>query len=323
MSVKQKDFEKKIVAKHSFDDEECNFSNSTIRAPTPSVNDVSVENFAMVEDATTPVLPDPLPPLPPSPRIFSELPSASLGSMPTRDFTRKSKSLRMPSSADKKREKKNIGTVIGDYVGIYQSELTLKIGEKIEIISKDTEVSRNIGWWTGRNLKGQIGIFPAACVCSEPLITKNIQGSLKNTDYSLEIHSSEVDIKEVIGIGGFGKVYSGIYCGEVVAVKVAKTTTYDSLKAVQEVISEAEKFAHLAHQNICALIGVVLVKDVCLIMEYARGGSLSEVIHKHALSLPVGVILDWSTQIASGLAYLHHEAEPSLIHRDIKSGNSK
>ena len=321
MSDKQTDLDKKLHTRHSFDDEDGNHSTTTIRAVTPSGHDLSVDCTA--KDATTPVLLEPLPPLPQSPKII-EPPGTSLRPALTHhEFSRrKSNSCKLYSSTSQRKQgNKNVGTVIGDYVGIYKSELTLRIGDKIEIISKDTEVSRNIGWWTGRNSKGQIGIFPAACVCSEPL--PRTGNSQANTDYSLEIHSSEVDMKEVIGIGGFGKVYRGIYLGEDVAVKVAKTTTYDVIKAVQDVISEAEKFAHLAHQNVCALIGVVLVKDVCLVMEYARGGALSEVLHKRGMSLPVSVILDWSAQIASAITYLHHEAKPSLIHRDIKSSNSK
>ena len=236
-------------------------------------------------------------------------------------FDRRANSQRLREK-HRRAQKKNKGIVVGDFNGLYGDELSLKVGEDIEIISKDTVVSRNIGWWTGRNAKGKIGIFPAASVSCE------IQGSDKggnggNQEYPLEIKNSEVEMKEVIGIGGYGKVYRGIYKGEEVAVKVAKTTTYNSLKAVQDVIAEAEKFAHLAHINICALVGVVLVKDVCLIMECAQGGALSDVLHKGNNSFPIDVIIDWAAQIASGMHYLHHEAEPSLIHRDLKTSNSK
>ncbi len=278
-------------------------------------------------NATTPVLPGQarLPPPPDSPCIQLVLPAVPVAKEPEDPrqvlggFNKRSGSQRLVKR--NKTPKKNVGIAIGDFNGLLRDELNIKEGEEIEIISKDTVVSRNIGWWTGRNSKGKIGIFPAACVsCDVP--GGNGVGS-NNSVYPLEIKSAEVTMKEVVGMGGFGKVFRAIYKGEEVAVKVAKATTFDSLKAVQDVISEAEKFAHLAHSNICALVGVVLVRDVCLLMEYAPGGALSEVLHKSKISLPIDVITNWAAQIASGMCYLHHEAEPSLIHRDLKTSNSK
>ena len=319
-------------------------STKTICPPTP-VNELSLEN--QTKDATTPVLPVPLSPPPLSPRTKS--PSSSVVVEPqalepdqrgklqqialpenqeTRHFTRRPRSYRDPSRNRKSALKKNFGVVIGDFNGLYRDELTIRVGEKIEIISKDTLVSRNIGWWTGRDDKGKIGIFPAACVSTESQANSSSGTGADGREaligeYSLGIHSKDVEMKEVVGIGGFGKVHRAIYQGQEVAVKVAKNTTFDSLKAVQDVISEAEKFAHLAHNNVCALVGVVLVKDVCLVMEYARGGALSELLHKKGVSLPVHIILDWALQIADGMNYLHNIAQPSLIHRDLKSSNSE
>ena len=222
--------------------------------------------------------------------------------------------------------RKSVGIVIGDFQGLYADELTLNIGERIEIISKDTVVSRNIGWWTGRNNKGQIGIFPAASVKVVSTGSSSEypeDASLEIEKYPLEIPIDEITLMEVVGIGGFGKVHRAMYKGEEVAVKVARHTTYDTVKAISDVISEAEKFAKLAHINVCALVGVCLVKDICLVMEYAKGGSLSKLLHERNISLPVDIILDWSKQIAVGMEYLHHEAKPPLIHRDLKSSNSE
>lgn len=290
-------------------------SSNTICAATPN-NDLSVEN--QTKDATTPVVAAPLP-LPP------QSPKATESNTPSFNYNikeRKRASYRRPDKR-KRVQSSNIGVVIGDFNGLYPDELSLKVGQQIEIISKDTVVSRNIGWWTGRNETGKIGIFPAACVAPGQNATgTNIAIQVETGEYPLAINSKEIEMKEVIGIGGFGKVHRAIYRGEEVAVKVAKTTTFDSLKAVQEVISEAEKFAHLTHENICALVGVVLVKDICLVMEYARGGALSDLLKKD-VSLPIDIIINWATQIASGMHYLHHEVDPSLIHRDLKSSNSK
>lgn len=291
------------------------FSSNTICPATPN-RDLSTEN--QTKDATTPVVAPPLP-LPP------QSPKANESNTTVYDFSkaqRRQASYRRPDKL-KRVQSSNIGVVIGDFNGLYPDELSIKVGQRIEIISKDTVVSRNIGWWTGRNESGKIGIFPAACVAASQNTEHNVSIQAETGEYPLAINSREVDMKEVIGIGGFGKVYRAIYRGEEVAVKVAKTTTFDSLKAVQEVIAEAEKFAHLTHENCCALVGVVLVKDICLVMEYARGGALSELLYKRDVSLPVDIILNWATQIAAGMHYLHHEVDPSLIHRDLKSSNSK
>lgn len=294
--------------------EEANLSTHTIRANTPN-RDTSIGK----NGATTPVVVVPLPPPPPSPKAQTSKPVSS-----SYRFDRPRSVRRLDPDKTQKRQlhMKNVGIVVGDFRGMFPDELSLTVGERIDIISKDTRMSRNIGWWTAKNSRGKIGIFPASCVKVVSNLSEAHAVPLQS-EYPLEIPCSEVEYKEVIGVGGFGKVHRAVYKGEEVAVKVAKMTTFDSLRAVQEVISEAEKFSHLAHTNVCALVGVVLVKDVCLVMEYARGGALSEALHKKGLSLPIDVILDWATQIASGMNYLHHEACPSLIHRDLKSSNSK
>ena len=292
----------------------------------------TIKSFTSVlPDATTPVVAGTsttLPPPPDSPSIQLDPPAEAGFTFRNREetrstFNRQDRRAGSQRNLERKKQNKRInrGIVIGDFNGLYPDELTVRVGEEIEIVSKDTVVSRNIGWWTGRNSKGKIGIFPAACVSCD---VQGIGGGISvNSKYPLEIKNSEVELKEVIGLGGFGKVFRAIYRGEEVAVKVAKTTNFDSLKAVQDVMSEAEKFAHLAHVNICALVGVVLVKDVCLILEYARGGALSDILHRSNISLPMDVIMNWTGQIASGMYYLHHEASPTLIHRDLKTSNSK
>ncbi len=304
-----------LITQPTQDQEEDGHSKETVKSfPICPIDLVDATTPVLAGQGTLPAAPPDSPSIrtiPPSVEEFQQLKG-------TPRLNKRAGSARIVRN--KKAPKKNMGIVVGDFNGLYPDELSIKVGEEIEIISKDTVVSRNIGWWTGRKGKGKFGIFPAACVSCD--IQGNNENSA-NSNYPLEIKNSEISMKEVIGIGGFGKVYRAIYKGEDVAVKVAKTTTFDSLKAVQDVVSEAEKFAHLAHSNICALVGVVLVKDVCLVMEYALGGALSEILHKSNISLSIEVITNWTSQIASGMHYLHHEADPSLIHRDLKTSNSK
>ena len=86
-----------------------------------------------------------------------------------------------------------------------------------------------------------------------------------------------------------------------------------------------------AHRNIVRLRGVCLQPpNLCLVMEFASGGSLTRLLEACRLPaeegggvrIPLDVLLDWARQIACGMRYLHDEAPIPLIHRDLKSANS-
>ena len=56
-------------------------------------------------------------------------------------------------------------------------------------------------------------------------------------------------------------------------------------------------------------------------MEYARGGALSRVLAGRRV--PPHVLVNWAVQVARGMNYLHNDAPVPIIHRDLKSINSK
>ena len=56
-------------------------------------------------------------------------------------------------------------------------------------------------------------------------------------------------MEEVIGVGGFGKVYRGFYRGAEVAVKAARRDADESLVTIKErVLQEGKLFWLLKHQ---------------------------------------------------------------------------
>lgn len=78
----------------------------------------------------------------------------------------------------------------------------------------------------------------------------------------------------------------------------------------------------LQHPNIIKLEGVCLEEpNLCLVMEYARGGTLNRVLTGRRI--PPHILVNWAVQIARGMHYLHEEAVVPIIHRDLKSSNSK
>ncbi|XP_030564616.1 uncharacterized protein LOC115765266 isoform X3 [Drosophila novamexicana] len=201
----------------------------------------------------------------------------------------------------------SLWTALYDYDAQGEDELTLRRGQIVVVLSTDSEVSGDVGWWTGK-IGDKVGVFPRNFVTdADPL------------ELPHEIDYSELDIKEVIGSGGFCKVHRGFYDNEEVAIKIAHQTGEDDMQRMRDnVLQEAKLFWPLKHRNIAALRGVCLKTKLCLVMEYARGGSLNRIL---AGKIPPDVLVDWAIQIARGMNYLHSEAPMSIIHRDLKSSN--
>ncbi|XP_051512313.1 mitogen-activated protein kinase kinase kinase 10-like [Myxocyprinus asiaticus] len=208
-----------------------------------------------------------------------------------------------------------------DYEATADEELTLRRGDLLEVLSKDSKVSGDEGWWTGK-IQDKVGIFPSNYVTrrdtSYPALPP---GGLIGGESPLEIDFSELCLEEMIGAGGFGKVYKGVWQGEEVAVKAARQDLDEDISATAEnVRQEARLFWMLRHRNIIALRGVCLREpNLCLVMEYARGGALNRALA--GKKVPPRVLVNWAVQIATGMDYLHNQTFVPIIHRDLKSSN--
>ncbi|CAJ2672357.1 unnamed protein product [Trifolium pratense] len=127
-----------------------------------------------------------------------------------------------------------------------------------------------------------------------------------------------------IGQGGFGTVYKGKIDGisQVVAVKRLDTT---GVQGEKEFLVEVLMLSLLHHPNLVSMIGYCAEGDQrLLVYEYMPMGSLES--HLHDLS-PDKEPLDWNKRMmiaagaARGINYLHHEAKPTVIYRDVKTSN--
>lgn len=224
-----------------------------------------------------------------------------------------------------------VWTALFDYEASCKDELTLRKGDLVEVLSLDSEISGDEGWWAGK-VNNKVGIFPSNYGSFKP----NGYGKLPANGVVAELSPAvvgefepelvdfrELSLEEVIGVGGFGKVYRGSWRGDVVAVKAARQDPDEDISVTaQNVRQEARLFAMLTHPNIIALKGVCLQEpNLCLIMEYASGGPLSRALAGRRI--PPHVLVNWAVQIARGMLYLHSEAIVPVIHRDLKSNNSK
>ncbi|XVF26973.1 hypothetical protein REPUB_Repub14bG0066500 [Reevesia pubescens] len=149
-------------------------------------------------------------------------------------------------------------------------------------------------------------------------------GLAKNfTLNDIERATNSFDASRVIGEGGFGIVYEGILDdGTAVAVKVLKR---EDQRGGQEFLAEVEMLIRLHHRNLVKLIGICTEDNIrCLVYELVPNGSLES--HLHGVDKGTDP-LDWSARMkialgaARGLAYLHEDSSPRVIHRDFKSSN--
>ncbi|XP_071962882.1 mitogen-activated protein kinase kinase kinase 10-like [Antedon mediterranea] len=206
-------------------------------------------------------------------------------------------------------------TAMYDFDASNDDEISLRQGDLVEVISQDYNVTGDDGWWTG-TVKDKEGLFPSNYVSQPHVILRNQQNvALQEIDFK------ELILSEVIGVGGFGKVYRGLWKSEEVAVKAAKfDPDEDVYETISNVKQEARLFSLLSHPNIISLKGICSKEPcICLVLDYARGGALNRALTGR--QIPPEVLVDWATQIAVGMNYLHNEAVVPLIHRDLKSSN--
>ncbi|XP_055309714.1 mitogen-activated protein kinase kinase kinase-like [Sitodiplosis mosellana] len=209
-------------------------------------------------------------------------------------------------------------SAIYDYEPQTEDDLSLKRGTIVTLLTKDSEISGYRGWWTGR-IGNKIGIFPSSFVTDCDSMMAENQSEINGGAQPLEIDFRELRLEETIGSGGYSEVKRGYWRKTEVAIKIQNQRGNQD-KTLEFIMKEAKLLSSLKHENIVSLYGACLTPPkFCIVMELAHGGSLQQVLAKHKI-LP-NVLVEWATQIARGMNYLHNGAPISVLHRDLKSFN--
>ncbi|KAL7098415.1 hypothetical protein ACP275_09G016600 [Erythranthe tilingii] len=127
--------------------------------------------------------------------------------------------------------------------------------------------------------------------------------------------------EELLGHGGFGKVYKGTLANNTeVAVKCV---SHDSKQGLREFMAEISSMGRLQHKNLVQMKGWCRKRnELLLVYDYMPNSSLNKWIFDKPKKL-----MGWKERkrvladVAEGLDYLHHGWEQVVVHRDIKSSN--
>uniref|UniRef100_A0A1U8AIV3 non-specific serine/threonine protein kinase n=1 Tax=Nelumbo nucifera TaxID=4432 RepID=A0A1U8AIV3_NELNU len=150
-------------------------------------------------------------------------------------------------------------------------------------------------------------------------------GQLKRFAWrELQLATDNFSEKNILGQGGFGKVYKGLLAnGTKIAVK--RLTDYESPGGEAAFLREVEMISVAVHRNLLRLIGFCTTPTERLLV-YPFMQNLSVAYRLREIK-PGESVLDWPTRkqvalgTARGLEYLHEHCNPKIIHRDVKAAN--
>ncbi|KAI9073073.1 hypothetical protein K1719_044993 [Acacia pycnantha] len=158
-----------------------------------------------------------------------------------------------------------------------------------------------------------------------PAEDPEVPGQLKRFSLcELQVATDGFTNKNVVGRGGFGKVYKGrLADGSLVAVKrLREERTQGGELQFQ---TEVEMISLAVHRNLLQLRGFCMTPtERLLVYPFMVNGSVASCLRDRRESQPA---LDWPIRkrialgTARGLAYLHDHCDPKIIHRDVKAAN--
>ncbi|XP_027117684.1 L-type lectin-domain containing receptor kinase IV.1-like [Coffea arabica] len=128
--------------------------------------------------------------------------------------------------------------------------------------------------------------------------------------------------QELLGEGGFGRVYKGVMPTNRVEVAVKKVS-HHARQGMRGFIAEIISIGRLHHRNLVPLLGYCRRKgELLLVYEFMSNGSLDRFLFNQPKRT-----LNWNQRfrvikgVASALLHLHEEWEQVVIHRDVKASN--
>ncbi|XP_058004918.1 proline-rich receptor-like protein kinase PERK2 isoform X6 [Hevea brasiliensis] len=207
--------------------------------------------------------------------------------------------------------------------------LELITGRKPMNERKSMDKSSDIIGWVLLALEGNL---PLENLCDEKNDNKwrwpraAYEGVVRYTFEALANATDDFKINNRVGMGSSGEIYKGtLPNGKVVAIKkLRRHFDMDREEIAQlQFENEVKSFSRIRHRNIVKLVGYCGDKaDRLLVYEFVSNNSLEVNLHGKVKNTIIWSIrMKIALGIAKGLAYLHEDCAPRLIHRDIKNSN--
>ncbi|KAI5071964.1 hypothetical protein GOP47_0014215 [Adiantum capillus-veneris] len=149
-------------------------------------------------------------------------------------------------------------------------------------------------------------------------------GQLKKFSWrELQTATDNFDEINLLGQGGFGKVYKGVL-GDGTPIAVKRLKDKQDSGGLAAFLREVDMIGVAVHRNLLHLIGYCATPERLLVYPFMANKSVAYQLRERSEGMGV---LDWRHRkdvalgAARGLAYLHHHCNPRIIHRDVKAAN--
>ncbi|EAZ44777.1 hypothetical protein OsJ_29408 [Oryza sativa Japonica Group] len=134
--------------------------------------------------------------------------------------------------------------------------------------------------------------------------------------------TEEFSPDRLIGTGSYGRVYRGtLRDGTMVAVKVLQLQSGNSTKSFNR---ECQVLKRIRHRNLMRIVTACSLPDFkALVLPFMANGSLERCLYAGPPAGELSLVqrVNICSDIAEGMAYLHHHSPVKVIHCDLKPSN--
>jgi hypothetical protein len=182
-----------------------------------------------------------------------------------------------------------------------------------------------IRWRRRASSNDENGLMHQGSSCAASMTRKPSYELLRTQAFRLtELRDATNGFKEVneLGRGTYGSVYKAVLPdGRKVAVKRANAARRIHCKS-RDFEAELEVLSRVRHAQLVNLVGYCEeMGERILVYEFMSNGTLHDHLHGGLTQLSWAMRFRIAIHAARGIEYLHRDASPRIIHKDIKSSN--